>query len=66
MTFPSRLQQSILLNIKNIFLCAEAVVKVTNVKNRHLQNDLLTAVICWTTFHQNSAVVAVNSIASLG
>jgi len=44
----------------------QAFSRVANVKNRHLQNDLLTAVICWTTFHQNTAVVAVNSIASLG
>jgi len=40
--------------------------RVINVKNQLLQNDLLTAVICWTNFHQNTAVVTVNSIASLG
>jgi len=40
--------------------------RVANVKNRHLQIDLLIAVICWTNSHQNTAVVAVNSIASLG
>jgi len=43
-----------------------ALGRVANVKNRHLQNDLLIAVICWTNFHQNTAVVALNSIASLG
>jgi len=35
------------------------------VKDGHLQNDLLTAVICWTNT-QNTVVVAVNSIASFG
>jgi len=43
-----------------------SLVRVSNVKNRHLQNDLLTAIICWTNSHHNTAVVAVNSIASLG
>jgi len=37
--------------------------RVANVKNRHLQNDLLTAVICWT---KNTAVVAVNSMPPWG
>jgi len=40
--------------------------RVSNVKNQHLQNALLIAVICWTNSHQNTAVVAVNFIASLG
>jgi len=37
--------------------------RVSNVKNQYLQIDLLIAVIC---SHQNTAIVAVNSIASLG
>jgi len=37
-----------------------------NLKNQHIQIDLLIAVICWTNSYQNTAVMAVNSIASLG
>ena len=40
--------------------------RVANVKNQHLQNYILTAVICWTTSHLNTGAVAVNSITSLG
>ena len=35
-------------------------------KNCHLQNNLLTAVICWTNSHLNTAAVTVNSITFLG
>jgi len=49
-------------------VCVErdSFVRVANVKYQHLQDDLLTAVICWTNPNQSTAVVAVNSIASLG
>ena len=50
---------------KGVFRCLH-ILRVSNVKNQHLQNNLLTAVICWTNSHLNTAAVAVNSIAFLG
>ena len=38
------------------------IVRVSNVKIRHLQNNLLTAVTCWTNSHLNTAAVTINSI----
>ena len=40
--------------------------RVSNVKIQLLQNNLLTAVTCWTNSHLNTAAVAINSIAFLG
>ena len=40
--------------------------RVSNVKIRLLQNNLLTAATCWTNSHLNTAAVAINSIAFLG
>ena len=40
--------------------------RVSNVKIRHLQNNLLTNVTCWTNSHLNTAAVVINSIAFLG
>jgi len=63
-------QQFSLYEYQLYFLACQSVSfywgKVANVKNWHLQNDLLIAVICWTNSHQSIALVAVNSIASLG
>ena len=39
--------------------------RVSNVKNEHLQNNLLTVVTCWTNSHLNTAAAAINSINSL-
>ena len=39
---------------------------VSNIKNRLLQNNLLSSVICWTNSHLNTAAVAGNSITFLG
>ena len=49
-------------------LCLQTViyVRVSNVKIRLLQNNLLTAVTCWTNSRLNTAAVAINSIAFLG
>jgi len=64
--------QCILQGLTNVLLCVPFIFadserhRVSNVKNRHLQNNLLTAFICWTNSHLNTAAVMVNSIALLG
>ena len=37
----------------------EIYCRVSNVKNRHLQNDLLTAVTCWTSSNLSTAAGAI-------
>ena len=49
-----------LCNKSPYYLC-----RVSNVKIRLLQNNLLTAVTCWTNSHLNTATVVINSIAFL-
>ena len=41
-------------------------IRVTNVKNRLLQNNILTAVTCWANSHLNTGAVAANSVAFFG
>ena len=40
-------------------------IKVSNIKNYHLQNHLLTAGICWTSSYLNTTAAAVNFVTTL-
>ena len=54
-----------LQSVQLLFRKTISIDKVSNVKIRLLQYNLLTAVTCWTNSHLNTAAVAINSVAFL-